>query len=662
MKNHGKGALFLVSLALVLFLTSFASAEILLSQTESVYNVGDDFKIDITLTSQTFSSDFFSASLICPESESIELYKSPFTIKAGDQKEFSIETSLGNFLVSGRTGKCHIETNYANFQATSQEFEITSQIDVTLNIQGTAFNPKENVLIYGEAKKLNGDNLNGYVEITIPNTGTVLSAPVKEGKFSTNFTIPDKAKSGNYQISARAFESDDSGEELNFGVATTSLRVKQIMKKMGIAFDQQSVVPGSSITYTVLIYDQADEPMETDASIIVYTPGNVVAEKKLVKSHKSIEFKTDQNDTPGYWKIESEAGEFNAEKTFLIEEYEALSFNLVNEILTVENVGNVPYYKPFEVSIGGVKEVKNLKEPLPVGQTKQFKLVAPQGDYSIEVNDGSSTQSLGTTFLTGRAISVEDVGGSLSNNLWVLLALILILLIAIAGLYAYRYLSKNKKAGGAVPQKVAGAMMKPQHSQELNLIDKGLKQESEIIAINLRNPEVLQEGSPQAGALDSALWKASESGAKVYTEADFRVIVLTEILTKHKDNSLNAVSLAQTIDRILSEYNKRSPQPLQYGIGVHNGQLIVEQKDGKFRFISVDNSISNAKKISREANSEVLLSESLHRKTIGKVKAEKVKDKNYFTIKRVVDRSLHQDYIKNFKTKLNDSPKRLPKS
>lgn len=665
MKTLRKEALFVVLLLSIISIHS-VSAEILLSQTESMYNVGDEFSIDITITTQSFTSDFFTALLICSEGDEMELYRSPVSLQTGGQKELTIDTTLGNFLVSGRKGTCYIEGRYENFVAQSQEFEITDDIDVTLNVEGTAFDPSENVRVYGKATKANGQSLNGFVELTVEGLSTKHSTKVTNGDFSSNFSIPSNAKAGNYKVIARAYESDDGGELQNQGDALNAIRVTQVMKKIEIAFDKQSVSPADQIKYTILAFDQAGEEMKTESSLTIYRPDETVATKKLVKTQEPITFKPARNDTPGYWRAEVTAGSFNAEKTFLVEEYELIDFELVDDILTVKNVGNVPYDKPFEVTIGDTTEVKTLAEPLSLGATKQYKLVAPDGQYNIKVSDGSDAKELGIAPLTGRAVSVEDIGQSLSNNLTILLALIVILLIAITGLYIYRSISKHRspKTAGVQPTNIEKQAMKSPHpqTQALNLIDQGQKQESEIIAIHIKNPESLQEGSAQAGALDSALWKASETGAKIYTEPDFRIIVFTEILTREKDNSLKAVSIAQTIDRILSEHNKRATAPLEYGIGVHNGNLIVEQKDGKFRFISTDNSILAAKRLGKEAFGEVYLSPSLHRKTIGKVKAEKVRDKEAWTIKRVVDRSLHSDYIRNFKNQMNKDPSSMPKT
>lgn len=640
----------LILIAAILF-SSAASAEILLGQTKSTYNIGDSFEIPITLTSARFTSDFFTAALVCEQGEEIEIFKSPFTIKEDEQKEFTISTVLGNFLVGGRSGKCHLRTQFDNDQADSQEFEVISNVYVVLNVEGATFSPGDTIVLFGNAVKGNDEFLNGYVEIEVPRISLKLSGPVTEGDFRLNFTLPSNAGSGDYEIKATAYESDEGGGMMNQGVASNKIKIKQIIKKIDIGFDKELVAPGSEIFYTVMVYDQAGDIALTDASSIITSAADTIAKKSIVKTNSASSFKTELNSTPGYWRIDAKAGNLEISKTFLVEEFAKVEFSLNGQILTVTNIGNVLYSKPIEVVIGGVNEVKELD--IPVGGSKKFKLVAPDGNYDIEVSDGTNKQIIGSTFLTGRAVSVEEFGASSKQNMIILFGLIGILILAIIIAFVYRKISKNRLKGGKIPAASSVAKTTPSKTATLieksstNLIDKGEMKESEIVALHVKN-EGLTPESPAFKALDSALWKATEAGAKVYTDGEYRVMVFNELLTKQRDNALLAISTAQSIERSLKEYNRRSAQKLNFGIGINSGKLIVEKREGKFRFISPDNSIGAAKKIAREADSQILVSEAVHRKTVGKIKVEKLKDKNYWALDKVIDRSAHEDFIKGF--------------
>ena len=275
---------------------------------------------------------------------------------------------------------------------------------------------------------------------------------------------------------------------------------------------------------------------------------------------------------------------------------------------------------------------------------------------------------MGSAALTGNAISVEDIGGVLGNNLGILIGMIVILILALVAIFLYRKVLKGQVLTGAHGTLMPDFLNKKSESTSSTtiktadkkpaavVIDRGEKQESSIISIKIKNPEVVySRGSFALKALDSALWKAKEQGAKIYSEGDFRLIIFAPILTKEQDNSLRAITTAQTIERILSQYNRRAAKKIDFGIGVNIGGLIVESREGIFKFMSVDNTISATKRISNYSKNEVILSEPIHRKTVGKVKVEKIENQNLWKVNKILDRSQYQPYLKNFKTKEKQS-------
>ncbi|MBU0466137.1 MAG: hypothetical protein KKF39_00505 [Nanoarchaeota archaeon] len=649
-------------LFLIFFSIQVVSAELLLGQTKSLYNLGDEFEISIKISPNTYVSNFLIAKLICSGHE-IELYKSPHSVMAGEEKEIIISTNLDNFLTSGVEGDCFIKLEYGGEEVSSQKFEVTGIIRVTLSIQGILFSPGQIVNVHGQAEKANGELLKGFVEVSTPGIESSLIGPVTEGEFDFNFTISENAPSGSYTMTARAYEKDAFEEVLNEGEATSIIRIKQIIKEIDIALNDQSVSPKEELTYNVLLYDQARERAEADVSITVYKPNGEVLERKIVKAGETNTVHLEYNSPPGYWGIEARIDDLETKKEFLVEELMDLSFTLENNTLIVENIGNIPYNGPVEISIGGINEIKDIGD-LAVEESKKFKLLAPDGEYKVEVGEGSQKQDLGTTFLTGKAISVQDIGSSLFGNSFVILiGLILILIIALIVVYIYKRISRKRALLGTshsplkkMDQTIAGAQKDTK--QDSSMIDKGEKQESAIVSLKLKNILDLNKNSEATKSIDSALWKAKEAGAKIYSDSDYRIMIFAPVLTKQKDNSLKAILTARSIERILNSHNRRHPVKIKYGIGVNSGTLIVESKEGKFKFMSLNNIVSSAKRISEQSTSEVLISEELHRKSIGRIKVEKLKDKNLWKIEKVIDRTAHADYVKNLTEKHKKIEKR----
>ena len=156
---------------------------------------------------------------------------------------------------------------------------------------------------------------------------------------------------------------------------------------------------------------------------------------------------------------------------------------------------------------------------------------------------------------------------------------------------------------------------------------------------------VLDKNPDAVKTIDTALWKAKEVGAKIYADGDFRVIILSEILTKEKENEMKAINAARAIERVFDIYNRRSAQKIEFGIGVNSGVLIVESSQEKFRFMSLNNVIAATKRMSEISRNDTLISESVRNKVLGKIKTSKLPDKNFWKIERVIDRSAYQDHI-----------------
>lgn len=635
---------------LLLLLIPLTSAEILLSQTETLYNLGDEFKITITLSPKTQTSDFLTTSLICGDKK-IEIYKSPQTVQAAGEKTIDISANLDDFLVQGAGGECYIKASYGDEDVSSQKFEVTKEAIVTLTIEGIMFGPGDTVQVNGNAEKLNGDPLNGFVEVSVPDIDFSSKSTIKDGVFSLTFNVPEDAPSGSYEIEARAYERDANEKIINEGKATEMIRIKQVIKDLGIALSAQSVMPKDGLSYSVVLYDQAREHANADVSVNVYKPGGSLYEQKIIRADESFPISLSPSSPPGYWKIEAKSGDLITTKQFLVEEYKDLSFTLQNKTLVIENMGNVPYTGPIEISIGDESEIKDVKD-LAVGESVKFNLKAPSGEYLVEVSDGSDRQKLGSTFLTGRAISVQEdgVGGALLSSLWIILGLLVILVLAVVALYYFKKLKKNKISPTpmqkmAIPLKTTTTSRPMMASPETDhLIDKGEKQDASIIALKIKNLSSV-ENTEAMGTVDSALWKAKEAGAKIYADNDYRVIILAPVLTKDKENDVKAVNVARTMERILSAHNRRFAAKIEFGLGVNAGTLIVESDGDKFRFMSLNNIIANTKRISEISDGETLLSEALHKRTIGKIKTVKVPDKNLWKVEKVVDRSAYAEHV-----------------
>ncbi len=638
---------------LIIFLSlSLISAELIISQPKSAYNFGDTFDVAIKIIPQKDTASFFTAALVCPENN-IELYRSPIKLNVGEEKEIPISIELDKRIVT-QGGKCKIQSSFDEESIESQSFDILSEIDLTINLDNFPYPPGQEIKVSGSATKVNSVPLNGFVEMSIPNLGITILRPVIEGAFVFNFTTPSSTKSQSYNVNVKVYEKDEFGGIINEGSTTTSFKIVQSPTDLDIALSSPTIKPNNAFLFTPIVYDQAGDKFESDVGYTVFNPQGTIIKKEIVKSGKTISLPIESNFPSGNWKIEASSLSLKKSKEFFVEEYRNISFTLINNTLNIINNGNVPFTGPIEISIGGINEIKELS--LNTGESKKFKLLAPAGTYDIKINDGSSVAQLGSTFLTGKVISVGDAidnSSSSKSNMIIVIWLIVILIIAIIAVFLYKKISRKtfvgKSPSSNINSSVASLPVKSSIAQSSNVTDKGDKQECSIVSVKIKNSEALKQYHEAASAIENSLYKAKEFGGKVYSEGDYRLVVLSPLLTKQQDNTDKAIKIANIIEKNLQEFNAKKLKKIDYGIGISLGNLIVDNKDNKFKFVSADNSIVSVKNISQFANNGILISESFHRKTIGKVKANKISDKNLWQIERVVDRSQHEDFINKFK-------------
>jgi hypothetical protein len=646
MKKAGFVILFLM------FMLPLASAEIFISQPKSVYNVGDAFSFNVTLMPGVATNNFFTAKLVCVEesqSGEVEIYRSPQSVALGAQKSLDVSGKFDNFLIGTLGGDCHLRTEYADSGANSKNFEVSRAINVNVATDKVIVDPGERFNVSGKAIKANGNLVEkGFVELRLSELNITSFRAFEGGKFSFLFDIAEDTPSGDYQMVARVYEKNEQGEITNEGSGETGMRINQIIKKGVIAVGSQKAVPGNDFVYTVLLYDQANREAVETVEVAVYKPDGELLEKRLVKSGESNNVTIGSSFAPGQWSIESKIKDITAQRTFDVEELESLDYELVNQTLVVRNTGNVPYQKTVEIMIGAEKVVEEIYAG--VGETRRYALSAPDGEYPIGVNDGENKEMVGTALLTGNAVGVEREG---DFNFWrtsyVLIWLMIISLGVLVAFYQYDKISKKSYIGKTPQYEAPITISSLVPVAKNNIITDGKREECAIIALKIKNLEEIERAKGSAlEAVERALRRARDGKAKVYADKNYKTMIFSPSLTNEKDNSLKAVSIAREIETMLLEHNKRFGEKIMFGIGVHNGEMIIENAGGEFKFSPIGNTMPFAKKVADTVSSSTGVSEFVHRRILGKVKSDKIEGTNYWRIGKVRESGLHSEFINKF--------------
>ena len=671
---------------------SAASAEIMISQPKTTYTIGENLDLSVKVSE---GGEEFKAELVCTNENKLILFKN----LGLDETSVNIFQPLTKSFLEDMQGICHISIEYFEEKTNSQDFKISGNINIILNIGVINYNAGENITITGEATKENSVPVEGFVEIMLQGTNIKLVNSVQKGKFSSNFLLPDNLVAGQYTLKARVYEKDTKGRISNEGEETLIIGIKQEAKKLEIAINQQEIEPGQKLNFRVFLYDQANNEMSGDASVVVKDLDDKEVLKKLVKTNEELTLDIETNATPGYWKIEASCQGINSKRLFSVEENEEASFSLANDTLIITNIGNVLYRKTIQIAIGGEVEIKELF--LEVGEDKRFRLLAPDGNYQISVTDGYTTFSQGDVSLTGNVVGIQDIRKSL--GVWRKYPIIWLFLIVVLGLsilmlvqrtlkkrsYAYPVKEKYKKSKSireepehkirgkkgflglgalgildALKRKPSSQSHPSQSSQkaEHSLVLGGKKQDVALICLKIKNKEEISNETE--ANLEQAFQEAYELKAVPYKTNNYIFLIFSPLITKTFQNYTNAVKAAQSITKALQEYNSKFREKIDFGISIHCGELVNKIEEGKLKFTSLGSTLNKAKKLAELSDQEPLLSKELHEKTRSDVRTEKAelkgkiqtegKEPEAYTAKKVEDNKRNKEFVRDFLKRTNE--------
>ncbi|MAG38294.1 hypothetical protein CMI45_02825 [Candidatus Pacearchaeota archaeon] len=642
----------LTIILLSLFIIPIVNAEILISETNEVYNFGDSFSVSIILAPSTYASEYLIANLIC-NAQSVEIYKSPHTLAPLESKQVDISFSLDSFLVSGLEGNCEIQTTFGTESSSSRKFTLTKEIFVSLSLEKADFNPGEEILITGTATKANSQPLEGFVEISLQGTDTKAISLVNAGTFQSAIIVPEKTPAGTQSLDILVYEKDENEETINEGSAIKEIKINQIPTSIDVALDSVTIAPGSELKYKVLILDQTGNEMTFPVNLKLVSPSGKVLSESEVSSSDDLVLSTETNYIPGEWIFQVSSDALENNRKFTIDPLPLLSYEVQDDRLKVTNIGNVVYDQPLEIKISDKTESFDIN--LSPGKSKFYQLSAPTGDYDIELASSQGASSLSSVALTGSAISIDDITlGIKSKTLNLIIWAIVLIVLIIAAIILYRKVAK-KDFTGKTPKLSNKTTFKDisnenyQDTQSGNIAE-GKKQHASIIALKIKNQSEIENNQEAIKSIDSALLKAKGEKAKIYVSENYRIVIFAKAITGEANNNLIAAAIANQIKETLNTHNRSSKTKIKYGIAIHVGELITESKENKFRFTSIGNTISTVKNMAETSNSQILISEAFREKTIGKIKAEKVSSK-VFKMQELKSRHKYDEFIKRFEEK-----------
>jgi len=165
---------------------------------------------------------------------------------------------------------------------------------------------------------------------------------------------------------------------------------------------------GEPIVFKVTLYNDQGNPINGEIQVTIEDEERKARTIKTISSKEIVTLDLGEKATSGQGIITAEFGETNSIAFFEIGRKELARFDLEENTLIVTNIGNTPYSRVIQITIG---ETTGTQEPnLDLGESITYRLIAPDGVYNIKVNDGKTTLSRGEVKLvgTGQVIGAID--------------------------------------------------------------------------------------------------------------------------------------------------------------------------------------------------------------------------------------------------------------
>ena len=693
------------------------SAGIYFSQPEQDYNLGDIILNDITV--DPIEAGFLKVDLVC-EDDAINIFNG-IPIEGKAHIEFPLTQAyiqdingecyfLGRYSQSVQQSRSFQVSKILNIRLDIDSLFAKPGEEITLSGKATRLNGagangsiEINIPLLNLIKE---EIVNETVNNTETNETETTEEPaienydsgkffgkVIDGIFSITFTLEKNMAAGDYRIDVLAYEKS-LGIRTSEGVSTANLNIAQIPKKIELVLSLQNLDPGKEISFKPRLLDQSDQSIDQEVSVIIRDENSNRVFERIVASEETINYNIPTNMSAGYYEIEAFSSGISEIKIFYINEKKIVSLELINTTLIVTNIGNLKLEEyPIQIDLNGKPFVK--KVTLDLGEKQEFKLTG-DGTYDLKISDGDKEFSQGGVVLTGDAVGVENIkeAGSWalgSPIVWIFLIIILggVLLFFFRNIFkkksfAYPFKETFKRTFSKKPvilelkstgqtEKNKEEALKPEQKQqkpigenkfssvastkqaERVLVLDGQKSKATILILSIKNK--IDDFAKQN--LEKSIEHVYEKKAAVYEKGDNIFIIFSPLMTKTFKNELEAAKAAEKISLFLTEHNKKFKEKIDFGIGIHSGDIINKIEDKKLKFTALGNLIIGARKLADASDKQILMSKETYEKAMNDIKAVKkaVGDVEAYEVQKVIDREKNKEFISGFLTRMGKEEK-----
>jgi len=436
----------------ILFIPLVRAGISLNSDLADSYSLGDSIQTSFSLSSSNFEG-IFKVILDCDQ---VTLDYSSSWVDLTDSSQ-NIDVVLPKITPS-MEGDCNIEAKLVNSDNevidtfSSKVFSIKDELSVDIALEKETITPGDDLKIYFTINKDNFQSADAVISFDAYDE----TFTITEKEYTHTIDLAEDFKSKSHFAYLAIEDSFGNKLETDF-----NFLIEQIPTKIELIINQENLKPQETLEITSELYDQSKQLVEdTNIDIEIAYEDSEVIFSKSVDAGEKIEYTIDQYQAPGTYAIKAKSSDIQASKGITIESVEKIDVKIENGIITIRNIGNVPYNKKLDANLIGpdnkvyvIDQNVNL-DPDGISTIDLSRLVRA-GTYGVEIIPDEETkieenatlddnrpiyrkvsQDVFGAGITGAAIT--DIGSGKINSSYSIIFLVLVI-----GMVLFFYLKKK---------------------------------------------------------------------------------------------------------------------------------------------------------------------------------------------------------------------------
>jgi len=310
----------LLILFMVLVFSSFVFGDIVISELDDEYTLGQSVYVNASIVSNRDIYGFFKLELVCKDSE-IEYFRKPVILDKDEKIRVEAEPiSLSNKIL-GDEDKCYVLASLLNqdndkiMSERTEKFTVSSDFNVTVSLNKSTFKPGEELVI--DVNVDTPDEAFSSVTVELIVDKKLSSYDSTDKDFTITYVLPSTVSSGSQEILFEIEDSYGNSEELEETITVLSVpaKITNVFSRTTYYANQVN----ETFRFKPVLYDQGAGTIDDEVVVvkILNQDGKEVATDSVMSTTSfSMEFNSRMK--PGNYKIISRYEDIIQESTFTV--------------------------------------------------------------------------------------------------------------------------------------------------------------------------------------------------------------------------------------------------------------------------------------------------------------------------------------------------------